>query len=137
MYYADGWSVAGWQGGSLLRVCGYGKVETCGALLRGHVYAGICVCGAGLQRLVASCLRLEAVCKDARRLWAGVAQLVEHLICNQRVVGSNPTVSSTHSRLQSRLGETEKLDGFGCTAGRSGSQTSDHSLKASSCTIRT
>ncbi len=26
--------------------------------------------------------------------WAGVAQLVEHLICNQRVGGSNPFVSS-------------------------------------------
>jgi hypothetical protein len=25
---------------------------------------------------------------------AGVAQLVEHLICNQRVVGSNPIASS-------------------------------------------
>ena len=27
--------------------------------------------------------------------WAGVAQLVEHLICNQRVGGSNPFASST------------------------------------------
>ena len=27
-------------------------------------------------------------------VWAGVAQLVEHLICNQRVGGSNPFVSS-------------------------------------------
>ena len=26
---------------------------------------------------------------------AGVAQLVEHLICNQRVGGSNPSASST------------------------------------------
>ena len=29
--------------------------------------------------------------------WAGVAQLVEHLICNQRVGGSNPFASSTTS----------------------------------------
>ena len=29
------------------------------------------------------------------RPWAGVAQLVEHLICNQRVGGSNPFASST------------------------------------------
>jgi hypothetical protein len=29
--------------------------------------------------------------------YAGVAQLVEHLICNQRVGGSNPFASSTHS----------------------------------------
>ena len=26
---------------------------------------------------------------------AGIAQLVEHLICNQAVVGSNPTAGST------------------------------------------
>src|SRR6266568_6492843 len=29
-----------------------------------------------------------------RLWWAGVAQLVEHLICNQRVGGSNPFASS-------------------------------------------
>jgi hypothetical protein len=28
-------------------------------------------------------------------LFAGVAQLVEQLICNQQVVGSNPTASSS------------------------------------------
>lgn len=28
------------------------------------------------------------------RKFAGVAQLVEQLICNQQVVGSNPTASS-------------------------------------------
>ena len=28
-------------------------------------------------------------------LYAGLAQLVEHLICNQAVVGSNPTAGST------------------------------------------
>ena len=31
--------------------------------------------------------------------WAGVAQLVEHLICNQRVAGSNPAASSNLSQL--------------------------------------
>src|SRR5712691_4716440 len=31
---------------------------------------------------------------------AGVAQLVEHLICNQRVGGSNPSASSIHSHTQ-------------------------------------
>ena len=30
-----------------------------------------------------------------KAVWAGVAQLVEHLICNQRVGGSNPFVSSS------------------------------------------
>jgi hypothetical protein len=29
------------------------------------------------------------------KIFAGVAQLVEHLICNQRVRGSNPFASST------------------------------------------
>ena len=28
-------------------------------------------------------------------MWAGVAQLVEHLICNQRVGGSSPFASSS------------------------------------------
>jgi hypothetical protein len=38
---------------------------------------------------------------------AGVAQLVEHLICNQRVGGSNPFASST-SRTIKRILEHEK-----------------------------
>jgi hypothetical protein len=42
-------------------------------------------------------------------VWAGVAQLVEHLICNQRVGGSSPFASSSSS-------QQEKKDGFGCTA---------------------
>ena len=29
-----------------------------------------------------------------RRVCAGIAQLVEQLICNQQVVGSNPTAGS-------------------------------------------
>ena len=33
---------------------------------------------------------------------AGVAQLVEHLICNQRVGGSNPSASSNISRVRLR-----------------------------------
>ena len=36
---------------------------------------------------------------EHRFLPAGVAQLVEHLICNQRVRGSNPFASSRLSRL--------------------------------------
>ena len=31
------------------------------------------------------------------RVNAGIAQLVEQLICNQQVVGSNPTAGSLHS----------------------------------------
>ncbi len=40
--------------------------------------------------------------------WAGVAQLVEHLICNQRVGGSNPFASSTLRKPESGPG-TEEL----------------------------
>src|SRR5713101_5383516 len=38
---------------------------------------------------------------------AGVAQLVEHLICNQRVGGSNPSASST--RNVARGSEAERI----------------------------
>src|SRR6266568_5509816 len=43
-----------------------------------------------------------------RLWWAGVAQLVEHLICNQRVGGSNPFASSKFSsdRARRMRGET-------------------------------
>ena len=34
------------------------------------------------------------LCAIYREVFAGVAQLVEHLICNQRVGGSNPFASS-------------------------------------------
>src|SRR5258705_3371239 len=64
------------------------------------------------------CLRLSAMLKLALRrtlrghccascewgyreqiaVWAGVAQLVEHLICNQRVGGSSPSASSSSSQ---------------------------------------
>jgi hypothetical protein len=52
---------------------------------------------------------------ERRAVWAGVAQLVEHLICNQRVGGSNPFVSSIKSsrhrspmRFSSRSCSTER-----------------------------
>jgi hypothetical protein len=35
--------------------------------------------------------------------FAGVAQLVEHLICNQRVRGSNPFASSREQRTKTRI----------------------------------
>src|SRR5579871_338870 len=35
----------------------------------------------------------------SRHVQAGVAQLVEHLICNQRVGGSSPSASSTLSQI--------------------------------------
>ena len=34
---------------------------------------------------------------------AGVAQLVEQLICNQQVAGSNPIASSSHMRVGSEV----------------------------------
>ncbi len=42
------------------------------------------------DKVALALLMLAARCA----VWAGVAQLVEHLICNQRVGGSNPFVSS-------------------------------------------
>jgi hypothetical protein len=36
------------------------------------------------------------------RIFAGIAQLVEQLICNQQVVGSNPTAGSCHVALPAR-----------------------------------
>jgi hypothetical protein len=55
-----------------------------------------------------------------KAVWAGVAQLVEHLICNQRVGGSNPFVSSS---------SIQQVKDFGCTVRPSGQQASDHSFK--------
>jgi hypothetical protein len=47
-----------------------------------------------VRRLGISC----RICDRAlvsRRIFAGIAQLVEQLICNQQVVGSNPTAGSS------------------------------------------
>ena len=65
-------------------------------------------------------------------VWAGVAQLVEHLICNQRVGGSNPFVSSItpartkafHPQEQYRKTDLVVLPAVLAT------QTSGHSFKA-------
>ena len=35
---------------------------------------------------------------NVRSIFAGIAQLVEQLICNQQVVGSNPTAGSSNLR---------------------------------------
>ena len=40
---------------------------------------------------------------------AGVAQLVEHLICNQRVGGSNPFASSTERKAQTGILKRPKV----------------------------
>ena len=53
--------------------------------------------GSDVAEGVAAVLKLIVRCPiwtAHSTVWAGVAQLVEHLICNQRVGGSNPSVSS-------------------------------------------
>ena len=118
---------------------GYAKVESCGALLRRHICAGILATRGGSPGGSSqSCLSLEgSICQGSRLFWAGVAQLVEHLICNQRVGGSNPFVSSTCQQLQSRQGRSSKSwTDLVVLPARSGPQTSHHSFKAFSRTIR-
>ena len=48
---------------------------------------------------------------------AGVAQLVEHLICNQRVGGSSPFAGSTEFLINGRAGVVEWLMAPGCKPG--------------------
>jgi hypothetical protein len=38
---------------------------------------------------------------------AGIAQLVEQLICNQQVVGSNPTAGSSNLRFRLRVSQAD------------------------------
>jgi hypothetical protein len=62
---------------------------------------------------------------------AGVAQLVEHLICNQRVGGSNPFVSSTlfwASAFDAVSGGLDSGKGFGRFAPQSESSSPLRSL---------
>ena len=49
-------------------------------------------------------------CAEGADLFAGVAQLVEQLICNQQVAGSSPITSSKSSKL--RLTTTYYGSGF-------------------------
>ncbi len=71
------------------------------ALIEGRRYAKVTT-AAHSARALLRVLRLgsQGARKDA--VWAGVAQLVEHLICNQRVGGSNPFVSSSSMQQQYR-----------------------------------
>ncbi len=58
----------------------------------------------------------DACCVPCR---AGVAQLVEHLICNQRVGGSSPFAGSrSFSDLRGVAGVVEWLMAPGCKPGR-------------------
>ncbi len=52
-------------------------------------------------------MRIQCALEDCRkpafsRAHAGIAQLVEQLICNQQVVGSNPSAGSPHISLKLR-----------------------------------
>ena len=62
-------------------------------------------------------LVVSAFCRNAlfQSIAAGVAQLVEHLICNQRVGGSSPFAGSTAK--QSVAGVVEWLMAPGCKPG--------------------
>ena len=71
----------------MLRVRGYANLNFC-AVVRGKW----------------KCVRARSVPREGFE--AGVAQLVEHLICNQRVGGSNPFASSTQSEAGIRKNET-------------------------------
>ena len=69
------------------------------------------------------CASCGGAYREQNVAWAGVAQLVEHLICNQRVGGSSPFASSSSSQQAMK-------DGFGCTAlAVLALQTSGHSFK--------
>ena len=63
---------------------------------------------------------------------AGVAQLVEHLICNQRVGGSNPFASSTVGKRYVGPGTVESFTGACFCAGPvlRGDSTEVQALKA-------
>src|ERR1700759_66033 len=76
---------------------GYGKVIFSAAL------SGSAVC----------CLRPFSDCAGWVRNQAGVAQLVELLICNQAVGGSNPFASSSPP---GRCKSKQRREEFGCTA---------------------
>src|ERR1700730_10086846 len=88
------------------------------AILDGPGEAGVSHCLRGMAMLKLALRRtLRGHCCASRgwgyreqiAVWAGVAQLVEHLICNLRVGGSSPFGSSSSS-------QQEKKDGFCCTA---------------------
>ena len=91
-----------------------------GSLLEGYGYAKVSSAAHSARAL----LRVTRwSLQGANAVWAGVAQLVEHLICNQRVGGSSPFASSSSP-------QQEKKDGFGCTAlAVLALQTSGHSFK--------
>ena len=66
---------------------------------------------------VCECLRVSGTGSGMGLFWAGVAQLVEHLICNQRVGGSSPFAGST-KHLTVDAGVVEWLMAPGCKPGR-------------------
>ena len=61
-----------------------------------HCLRGMAMLKLGLRRTLRGhcCASYGGAYREQIAVWAGVAQLVEHLICNQRVGGSNPFASS-------------------------------------------
>src|SRR5437762_13682240 len=83
------------------------RVPSPGALPRSDRYAKVSSAAHSARALLREMRVGLQRAKNA--VGAGVAQLVEHLICNQRVGGSSPFASSSSS-------QREMKDGFGCTA---------------------
>ena len=74
-------------------ICRYGNFKNCPGHLKG-IRREICVC------------------EDVIPQFAGVAQSVEHLICNQRVRGSNPFASSKNDFPAGRRKQFSGATGF-------------------------
>src|SRR5215469_17452355 len=92
------WFASGVQAAAFKHRCRYGRVIFSAAL------PGSALC----------CLRPFSDCAGWVRNQAGVAQLVELLICNQAVGGSNPFASSSTSGA-TRFAKQSREE-FGCTA---------------------
>src|ERR1700679_3801053 len=62
-----------------------------------HCLRGMAMLKLGLRRTLRGhcCALYGGAYREQNVAWAGVAQLVEHLICNQRVGGSSPFASSS------------------------------------------
>ncbi len=70
-----------------------------GVCRRGEGFFGFQVGGLQGQKTMGGGIAIQMPCRyNIVFVAAGVAQLVEHLICNQRVGGSNPFASSKLSR---------------------------------------
>jgi hypothetical protein len=101
------------------------------------VFTVCSLCGGVLTLISVPCTRKAGVCPRTNRVpgrlpggyRAGVAQLVEHLICNQRVGGSNPFASSTIWKRE-RETEAARVDRRGQDFERRGFDSAANPLQA-------